>query len=142
MHRATVSRSAKRRHVPTCEQGTVNDSSSSTPLLSTADHCSCVMLPGGRAIVVYTVKPLSETSSQVDLSVKFLLTGALAQFSRSGLVKDVADHLTRTFARNLAARLAGAPSAQSEQQVLEAGTLARAALWGRIVRFFRNLLRS
>jgi aerobic carbon-monoxide dehydrogenase small subunit len=96
----------------------------------------------GRAIVVYTVKPLSETSSQVDLSVKFLLTGALAQFSRSGLVKDVADHLTRTFARNLAARLAGAPSAQSEQQVLDAGTLARAALWGRIVRFFRNLLRS
>ena len=49
MHRVTVSRSAKRRHVSTCEQGTVNNSSSSTPLLSTADHCSCVMLSGGRA---------------------------------------------------------------------------------------------
>jgi carbon-monoxide dehydrogenase small subunit len=91
---------------------------------------------------VYTVEPLSEGSSRVDLSVKFLLTGALAQFSRSGLVKDVADHLTRTFARNLAARLAGAPTTQSEQQVLDAGTLARAALWSRIVRFFRKFFRS
>ena len=96
----------------------------------------------GRAIIVYTVEPLSEGSSRVDLSVKFLLTGALAQFSRSGLVKDVADHLTRTFARNLAARLAGAPTTQSEQQVLDAGTLARAALWSRIVRFFRKFFRS
>jgi carbon-monoxide dehydrogenase small subunit len=96
----------------------------------------------GRAIIVYTVEPLSEGSSRVDLSVKFLLTGALAQFSRSGLVKDVADHLTRTFARNLAARLAGAPTTQSEQQVLDAGTLARAALWSRVVRFFRKFFRS
>jgi len=96
----------------------------------------------GRAVIVYTVKPLGESSSRVVLSVKFLLTGALAQFSRSGLVKDVADHLTQTFARNLAARLSGAPLAQSEQQVLDAATLARAALWSRIVRFFRKLLRS
>jgi carbon-monoxide dehydrogenase small subunit len=93
----------------------------------------------GRSIIVYTIKPVTENSSQVDLSVKFLLTGALAQFSRSGLVKDVADHLTRTFARNLAARLTGAPERESTQQVLDAGTLARAAVWSRIVRFFRTL---
>jgi carbon-monoxide dehydrogenase small subunit len=95
----------------------------------------------GRGIIVYAVKPLSESSSQVDLSVKFLLTGALAQFSRSGLVKDVADHLTQVFARNLASRLSGAPVAQSEQQVLDAGTLARAALWNRLVQFCRKIFR-
>jgi carbon-monoxide dehydrogenase small subunit len=96
----------------------------------------------GRSIIVYTVKSLTDASSQVDLSVKFLLTGALAQFSRSGLVKDVADHLTRTFARNLAARLAGSPDAASKQHVLDAGSVARAAIWNRIARFFRKLFRS
>jgi carbon-monoxide dehydrogenase small subunit len=96
----------------------------------------------GRAIIGYTVHPLSESSSRVDLSVRFLLTGALAQFSRSGLIKNVADHLTQAFARNLAARLSGAPIAQSEQQALDAGRLARSALWSSIVGFFRKLLQS
>ena len=95
-----------------------------------------------RSIIVYTVKPLNETSTQVDISVKFLLTGALAQFSRSGLVKDVADHLTRAFARNLEGRLSGASDSQSDQQVLDAGKLARAAIWNRIVRFCRGLFSS
>jgi len=95
-----------------------------------------------RSIIVYEIKRLSETSSQVDISVKFLLTGALAQFSRSGLVKDVADHLTYVFAHNLESRLLGAPSAQPEQGVLDAGAVARGAIWSRIVRFFRNLFRS
>jgi carbon-monoxide dehydrogenase small subunit len=94
-----------------------------------------------RSIISYTVTPLSETASKVDISVKFLLTGALAQFSRSGLVKEVADHLTRAFARNLASRLSGATGPPSDQQVLDAGKLARTAIWHRIVRFFRALIR-
>jgi aerobic carbon-monoxide dehydrogenase small subunit len=95
-----------------------------------------------RSIIVYEVKALSETSSRVDISVKFLLTGALAQFGRSGLVKDVADHLTRVFARNLESRLSGAAAAQSGQQALDAAALARSAVWNRIVSFFRNFFRS
>jgi carbon-monoxide dehydrogenase small subunit len=95
-----------------------------------------------RSIIVYAVKAVSETSSRVDISVKFLLAGALAQFARSGLVKDVADHLTRVFARNLEARLTGAPAAQSDGQVLDAAALARRAIWNRIVGFIRNLFRS
>jgi aerobic carbon-monoxide dehydrogenase small subunit len=94
-----------------------------------------------RSIIVYTVKSLNESSSQVDISVKFLLTGTLAQFSRSGLIKDVADQLTRAFARNLAGRLSGTTDTQSDQHVLDAGKLARAAIWHRIVRFCRRLLR-
>jgi carbon-monoxide dehydrogenase small subunit len=95
-----------------------------------------------RSIIVYRVKALSGTSSRVDVSVKFLLAGALAQFGRSGLVKDVADHLTRVFARNLETRLSGAADAQSDQRVLDAGAVARSAIWNRIVSFFRNLFRS
>jgi carbon-monoxide dehydrogenase small subunit len=81
---------------------------------------------------------LSEASARVDISVKFLLTGALAQFGRSGLVKDVADHLTRVFASNLEARLSGTAGAPSDQPVLDAAALARSAIWNRIASFFRN----
>jgi len=95
----------------------------------------------GRSIIVYQVKALNDTSSRVDVSVKFLLAGALAQFARSGLVKDVADHLTRVFARNLEARLSGASSAQPDQQVLDAAAVARSAIWNRIVTFFRGCVR-
>jgi carbon-monoxide dehydrogenase small subunit len=96
-----------------------------------------------RGIIVYTVKPLSERASQVDITVKFLLTGALAQFSRSGLVKDVADHITRMFARNLEARISGATEiAQPDHGALDAGVLARAAMWNRIVGFVRRLFRA
>jgi carbon-monoxide dehydrogenase small subunit len=93
----------------------------------------------GRAIIVYTVEPLSEGSSRVDLSVKFLLTGALAQFSRSGLVKDVADHLTHVFAKNLEARLSGRPAASIPADTLDIGTLARSAVWTRIRGFVRKI---
>jgi len=96
-----------------------------------------------RGIIVYAVKPLSERASQVDITVKFLLTGALAQFSRSGLVKDVADHITRMFARNLEARMSGATEgAQPDQGALDAGALARAAMWNRVTGFFRRLFRA
>jgi len=63
-----------------------------------------------RALITYDVRALEAAKSQIDVSVRFLLSGALAQFSRSGLVKDVADHLTHVFAQNLEARLSGRPA--------------------------------
>lgn len=93
-----------------------------------------------RAIISYQVQVLSGTSSRVDISVKFLLTGALAQFGRSGLVKDVADHLTQMFASNLEAALSGKPISDSASAMLDAGLVARAALWNRIRAFFARLM--
>lgn len=84
------------------------------------------------AIITYEVRQSQANASEVDVSVKFLLSGALAQFSRSGLVKDVADHLTRVFARNLEARLSGAPAAPPQGDVLNAGAVARSAMWNRL----------
>jgi carbon-monoxide dehydrogenase small subunit len=85
-----------------------------------------------RAIISYQVNALAEATTQVDISVKFLLTGALAQFGRSGLVKDVADHLTQLFTANLEAALSGKPVSDSAGATLNAASLARAALWNRI----------
>jgi aerobic carbon-monoxide dehydrogenase small subunit len=92
-----------------------------------------------RAIIAYAVQAAQETSSRVDVSVTFLLSGALAQFSRSGLVKDVADHLTRVFARNLEARLSGVP-ASAPADTLDAGAVARSAVWNRLSGLVRRLL--
>jgi carbon-monoxide dehydrogenase small subunit len=92
-----------------------------------------------RAIIAYEVRALDAAASQVDVSVTFLLSGALAQFSRSGLVKDVADHLTRVFARNLEARLSGAPAKAAPAGVLDAGAVARLAVWARISAVVRKI---
>jgi carbon-monoxide dehydrogenase small subunit len=91
----------------------------------------------GRAIIAYevTAPNPSASTSQVDVSVEFLLSGALAQFSRGGLVKDVPDHLTRVFAQNLEARLSGKVPVDQSVNALDAGAVARSAIWTRI----RNL---
>jgi carbon-monoxide dehydrogenase small subunit len=46
-------------------------------------------------------------TARVDLQVGYTLKGALAQFSRPGLVRDLAERITAQFAANLEARLAG-----------------------------------
>ncbi len=91
-----------------------------------------------RAIITYQVSAEADDVSRVSISVKFLLAGSLAQFSRSGLVKNVADHLTKTFASNLEAQLSGDPAADTATS-LSAGSLMRAVIWGWITAPFRIL---
>ena len=85
-------------------------------------------------------------ATRVDLEVGFTLAGPLAQFSRSGLVEDIAKRMTESFARNLQARLdqdggvAGAERANPAPE-LDAGALIFAVLWERIKTFCRTLLR-
>ncbi len=76
--------------------------------------------------------------SQVSVSVKFMWAGPLAQFGRSGLVKNVADHLTKSFAGNLEARLSGAPVAEAAA-TLQASKYVRVAFWTRFTSFLRRL---
>jgi len=85
-------------------------------------------------------------ATRVDLDVGYTLTGALAQFSRSGIVQDIAKRMTAAFAQNLEARLNqrdGGIDAEraAEPQVteLDAGSLFFSALWERIKAFFRSL---
>lgn len=61
-----------------------------------------------RGLIGYRVLPgLTDDSSRVELSVGYTLKGALAQFGRPGLVRDLAGRITADFARNLEAHLAG-----------------------------------
>jgi carbon-monoxide dehydrogenase small subunit len=97
---------------------------------------------GVRAIISYQVQELDAASSQVLVSVKFMLTGTLAHFGRLGLVKDVANHLTRIFADNLASTLSGRPIEHQQITQLSAVALIRTALWMRIRAIVTRLQRK
>jgi carbon-monoxide dehydrogenase small subunit len=56
----------------------------------------------------YRLLPLEQgTSTSVELSIGFSLTGMLAQVGRSGLVRDLAGRLVADFAKTLDARMSG-----------------------------------
>jgi carbon-monoxide dehydrogenase small subunit len=89
------------------------------------------------------VEERSGAATRVDLEVGYALRGALAQFSRSGIVNDLADRLTAGFAKNVEARLRGADSSSGvapPQAELDAGSLILAVIRARIRRFFDRLL--
>jgi carbon-monoxide dehydrogenase small subunit len=67
------------------------------------------------------------------------VTGPLAQFSRSDLMKDIAGRLVNVFAQNLEARL-GAPDAMPRPPAeLNAASLFFSAVLGRIKARLRRL---
>ena len=112
----------------------------------------------GEAKFALTATGASET--RVDVSVNYSLTGALAQFSRGAIVKELAAALTRDFSAKLRERIAAsqtissatvdeapvtqqepapAPAANAapaiapkEARPLNAGHLFWRALWARI----------
>lgn len=84
-------------------------------------------------------------ATRVELEIGFTLTGPLAQFSRSNLLRDIARRMTESFARNLQARLGGKEttglSGKADQPAAElnAGSLILPVFWERIKSFFRSL---
>jgi len=58
--------------------------------------------------------------TRVTLAVEFAITGALAQFSREGIVRALAEQLTKQFADNLQARLPQDVPAQAQAAAQEA----------------------
>ncbi len=94
-----------------------------------------------RGMIAYSVTP-DPRGSRVDVDVGYTLTGMLAQFSRGGLVQDLAGRLTGAFARNLEARLSagndGADPLPAAPE-LNAGSLIAAALLGRVRDFFGKI---
>ena len=76
-------------------------------------------------------KEISEACPDKDSKLLFLC--------RSGLLKNVADHLTKMFAGNLEARLSGAQVAEMAP-ALDAGKYVRALFWDRFLLFIRRLI--
>jgi aerobic carbon-monoxide dehydrogenase small subunit len=64
--------------------------------------------------IVYRLTPEADgQQTRVSVTVEYSLQGALAQFSRSGLVLELGRRLVSDFAAKLSARLAGAQTAPS-----------------------------
>lgn len=95
-----------------------------------------------RGAIKYAVKPgATPDETRVDVQVGFTLTGVLAQFSRSGLVQDVANRLIGAFVQNLEARLSpqaegAAPPAAAE---FDAGSLMTSMIRDRLKALFAKL---
>ncbi|HAE03804.1 MAG TPA: carbon monoxide dehydrogenase, partial [Rhodospirillaceae bacterium] len=64
-----------------------------------ADRVSGTAADGG---LTYSISALDAQTSRVSVEVRFKLTGPLAQFGRSGLVRDFAGRLTSQFGENIA----------------------------------------
>jgi aerobic carbon-monoxide dehydrogenase small subunit len=97
-----------------------------------------------RGLIGYEVKPgENPDETRVNVNIGFTLTGVLAQFSRSGLVQDVAGRLVGAFVQNLEAKLShrasGGTGAAPLVTELNAGSLVFAvmasrfrALWAKV----------
>lgn len=97
-----------------------------------------------RGLVGYMVTPgAGPSQTRVDLNIGFTLTGALAQFSRSGLIQDVAGRIISVFVQNLEARLShrseGGAEAFAVVKEFDAGTLMRTMALDYIRRALRKL---
>jgi carbon-monoxide dehydrogenase small subunit len=62
--------------------------------------------------IAYRVTALDDTRSRVEVSLEHMLQGPLAQFSRSGLVRDFVTRMMAEFGRNLEASMGGASADQ------------------------------
>ncbi|QEN86023.1 2Fe-2S iron-sulfur cluster binding domain-containing protein [Labrys sp. KNU-23] len=94
-----------------------------------------------RGLIGYAVSQGDKPDqTRVDVTIGFTLTGMLAQFSRSGLVQDIANRLIAAFLQNLEARLsAGDSVAPAVAAEFDAGSLFTSVLVGRLKALFARL---
>jgi aerobic carbon-monoxide dehydrogenase small subunit len=97
-----------------------------------------------RGEIAYKLSPeAGGSATRVDVTVGYTLTGMLAQFSRSGLIHDVANRLTAAFATNLEARLSNGGIDKSppvSAAELNLASLVMSVVRDRIGRFLRRML--
>jgi aerobic carbon-monoxide dehydrogenase small subunit len=86
-----------------------------------------------RGEIVYRLTPEAEgQQTRVSVTVEYNLQGPLAQFSRSGLVRELGRRLVTDFAANLNARLAGAESRAAARAPFNAGRFIWSWFLGRL----------
>ena len=89
--------------------------------------------------VTYRLAPEDDgRQTRVLLAVEYSLQGALAQFARSGIARDLARRLVADFAANLNGRLAGEPPDQASSAPLNIGRLMRLWLADRVRRLLNR----
>jgi carbon-monoxide dehydrogenase small subunit len=85
-----------------------------------------------RAEVSYAVTGTSDTESKVDVTVRALLAGALAQFSRGSIVQDLVGRITADFSRRLQHSLTDPQSVDASETSLKATTLVFDVMMARL----------
>jgi carbon-monoxide dehydrogenase small subunit len=93
-----------------------------------------------RGLIDYRLVRIDDRSTRVDLAIGYTLTGPLAQFGRSDLVRDIAKRVIDAFAQNLEARLARPDEVAPPVAELKAGSLLFSVLGGRMATWLRRLL--
>jgi carbon-monoxide dehydrogenase small subunit len=86
--------------------------------------------------VGYRVIVIDETRTRVDIALDHMLQGALAQFSRSGLVRDFVTRMISDFGRNLEARMGGTNASELPAKSLSVSGTMLSILWTRLKRLF------
>jgi aerobic carbon-monoxide dehydrogenase small subunit len=81
-------------------------------------------------------------TTQIDITLKAILSGPLAQFGRSRIVDDLTSRIIETFARNLGQMLAGSGEPPPAQQALSATSLLWSVLVARLKALGRWLTRQ
>jgi uncharacterized protein len=85
----------------------------------------------------FSIHSLERNLTRIDIQVNYSLSGALAQFSRGAIVKELASALTRDFSINLqdeiSSRMQSTPEVRAEPKTepvaLDAGNLFMRTLW-------------
>jgi aerobic carbon-monoxide dehydrogenase small subunit len=94
-----------------------------------------------RGAISYRLEPADDPgSTRVAVTVAYSLTGALAQFSRTALVREIVDRIVKAFAHNLEARLAAPGTASPPPAELRVDTLLWSAVAERIKAWLRKLM--
>jgi carbon-monoxide dehydrogenase small subunit len=89
--------------------------------------------------VTYRLAPQDDgRHTRVLLSVEYSLQGALAQFARSGIARDLGRRLVADFAGNLNARLTGEPPGEQSSAPLNIGRFAWLWLGDRVRRLLKR----
>ena len=85
--------------------------------------------------IAYRLAPEADgQKTRVSVTVEYSLQGALAQFSRSGLVLELGRRLVADFAANLNAQLAGAQTRAAPRTAFNAGRF----LWSWFIDWLRR----
>jgi aerobic carbon-monoxide dehydrogenase small subunit len=85
-----------------------------------------------RAEVSYAVSGERDSESRVDVTVRALLAGALAQFSRSSIVQDLVGRITAEFSRRLQQSLTDPQSVEVSETSLKATTFVLEVVMARL----------
>jgi carbon-monoxide dehydrogenase small subunit len=89
-----------------------------------------------RGDVGYRVTEAGPGRARVEITLDHMLQGALAQFSRSGLVRDFVTRMIADFGRRLGERMGGTkPEELAAPSISVSGTMM-SVLWARIKRLF------